>query len=263
MINSMQLALIKKDLRAITANKRMFSVLLIVPLMFTVVVPTIFVLSTALAPMESTDLQGLLDLLPPIMNSGDIKMMILNLILNNIMPIFFLLIPIMASSVMAASSFVGEKEKRTLETLLYCPLTLKQIFSAKIFASFVLSMLVSLASFIVMIAVLEIELCIVLGKLIIPNISWLILMLLLSPALSLIAITLIVRGSAKAQSMEESQQRSVFLILPIILLVVGQFTGVMLVNAYMILGLGIVLAIVAYFAVRASFNRFNYETLLR
>lgn len=41
-----------------------------------------------------------------------------------------LMIPVMASSVMAASSFVGEKEKHTLETLLYSPLSLKQLFQS-------------------------------------------------------------------------------------------------------------------------------------
>lgn len=263
MINSMQMVLIKKDLRAVTSNKRLFSVLWIVPLVFTVVFPTILVLATTLAPMESNDFQKLVDLLPSIMQAGDLRMALLKVIFNSILPVFFLIIPIMAASVMAASSFVGEKEKRTLETLLYCPLTLRQIFSAKILASFILSMLVSLTSFIVMIAVVEIELRIILGSLILPEISWLILMLLVSPAVSLIAITLIVRGSAKAQSMEESQQRSVFLILPIILLAVGQFTGILLVNAWILLGLGISLAIIAYLAVKSSFGKFDYETLLR
>ena len=37
----------------------------------------------------------------------------------------------MTASIMAASSFVGEKEKRTLETLLYSPLTVGQIFRAR------------------------------------------------------------------------------------------------------------------------------------
>ena len=64
----------------------------------------------------------------------------------------------------------------------------------------------------------------------VPSVSWLVVMLLLSPAISLIAVTLIVRGSAKAQSVEESQQAAVFLIIPLILLIAGQFTGVLLMN---------------------------------
>ena len=74
------------------------------------------------------------------------------------------MIPIMAASIMAASAFVGEKERHTLETLLYCPLTLKQIFQAKVWASFLLSMLVSLISFTAMLLVIEAELFFLMGR---------------------------------------------------------------------------------------------------
>ena len=80
--------------------------------------------------------------------------MILGLVLNKIMPAFFLLIPVMASSVMAANSFVGEKEKHTLETLLYSPLSLKQLFQSQMLAGFSVGMLVSYISFAAMIDVL-------------------------------------------------------------------------------------------------------------
>lgn len=263
MINSMQMALIKKDLRNITANKRMFSILLIIPLIFTVVMPSIFILSTALAPANTNDLENLINLLPTNTLSGDPRHIVIGLILNNILPVFFLMIPIMVATVMAASSFVGEKEKRTLETLLYCPLSLKQIFNAKILASFTLSMLVSLTSFIMMILVVEMELQLALGSMILPDISWVILMLLVCPAISLIAITVIVYGSAKAQTMEEAQQRSVFLILPIIMLAVGQFAGVMLISSWVFLGLGVILAIIALLIMKGLFGKFNYETVLK
>jgi len=263
MINSMQTALIKKDLRSITSNKRMFSVLLIVPLVMVVMLPSIFILAILFDPSGASDLEPMLELLPNGAQSGNVTQAIIGLVLNSILPVFFLIIPIMAASVMAASSFVGEKEKRTLETLLYCPLSLREIFIAKVLASFLLSMLVSLISFLVMILVVEVEIIIVTGGMVLPGISWLILMLLVSPALSLIAITLIVRGSAKAQTMEESQQRSVFLILPVILLAVGQFTGIMLVNVWILLALGIILAAVALLSMRGSFTRFDYETLLK
>lgn len=263
MINSMQRALIKKDLRSITSNKRLFSVLLIIPVVFTVVLPSIFIFVIAFAPMETSEFKMMLDMLPLSAQSGDESSMMIGILLNNILPLFFLLIPIMAASVMAASSFVGEKEKRTLETLLYCPLSLKQIFNAKVLASFMLSMMVSLISFVVMVVVVETEIWLTMGGMILPDISWLILMLLVSPAVSLIAIILIVRGSAKAQTMEESQQRSVFLILPIILLAAGQFTGMMLINFWILLALGVVLMLIALLAMKSSFGKFNYETLLK
>ena len=79
------------------------------PLVLTVVLPSVFVLVLTQKPDAASDFQKLLD-----------------------MPLFFLIVPIMASSVMAASSFVGEKEKHTLETLLYSPLSLRQLFQSKV-----------------------------------------------------------------------------------------------------------------------------------
>jgi ABC-type Na+ efflux pump, permease component len=261
MINTMQAALIKKDLRSVIANKNTLIPILIVPLIFTVLLPTMFILLTHFLPEENGDFQAMLDLLPIGELSGDAVRDITALFLNRIMPVFFMIIPIMSASVMAASSFVGEKEKRTLETLLYCPLSLKQIFRAKIFASFSLSMLVSAASFLTMLVVSQAEILIISGHLLLPDIIWLITMLLVSPSLALIAITIIVRGSAKAKTMEESQQRSVFLILPMLFLIVGQFTGLLLINALALLGFGAVFAIVALVCIRAAVRNLNCETL--
>ena len=101
------------------------------------------------------------------------------------------------------------------------------------------------------------------GSLIVPTVNWLVILLLLSPAISLIAVTLIVRGSAKAQSVEESQQGAVFLIIPVLLLVVGQFAGVMLLNVWILLGLSAVCAILAWVLLQKAVRRFTYEMLLK
>ena len=260
----MKMAIIKKDLRSITANRKMLVTLIVVPLVMTVFIPVVFILSIILSPIEDLkDLIKMLEAANIIADASNQRYMLMGLILNYIFPLFFMMIPIMVSSVMSASSFVGEKEKKTLETLLYCPLPLKDIFAAKILASFLLSMVVSVISFIIMLAVFETLVFIFTKTIIMPNINWLITMLLVAPAASLIAISLIVRGSAKAQSSEESQQSSLLLVMPVILLILGQFTGVMILGAHIFLILGIALATIAAFMFKSSFGKFKYETLLR
>lgn len=262
-MNAKQLALIKKDVRGITANKRLLMVMLVVPLVLTIVIPSVFVFVTVLVPEASSDFQTLLNMLPITAQAGDPKQLLLGLVLNKIMPAFFLLIPIMASSVMAASSFVGEKEKHTLETLLYSPLSLKQLFQAKILAGFSVGMMVSFLSFAAMLLVVEAEMLLLTGAGMLPDISWLIVMLLIAPAVSLVAIAITVRGSAKAETVEEAQQRAVFLVFPILALVIGQFTGIIMVSAWMLLGLGIVLALLAALLMRGAVGKFTYEKLLK
>lgn len=261
MMNAMT-AIIKKDLKSVTDNRRMFASLMIVPLVLMIFLPSIFLVMLRFAPADP-DIEKLLALLPGAMRQETWQQAAAGLMMNFILPPFFLMIPVMTASIMAASAFVGEKEKHTLETLLYCPLSVRQIFRAKVMASFLLSMLVSLISFAVMLLVTELESYFLLGTLLVPGINWLVILALVSPAISLIAVTLIVRGSAKAQTVEESQQSAVFLILPVILLVVGQTTGLMLVNGWVLLGLGVVCGLIAFLMLKMCMGRFTYEMLLK
>ena len=262
-MNIGQFALIKKDMRSVTSNKQVFAVLLIVPIVLTIALPSIFVFVISFAPDAASDFQKLLDMLPVPNGEYSQQQQIFSLILNQIMPSFFLIIPIMASSVMAASSFVGEKEKHTLETLLYSPLSLGRLFQSKILAGFSVGMMISYSSFAAMLLVMELESFFLTGNLLLPAASWLAIMLLIAPAISLIAIAVTVRSSAKAQTIEEAQQRAVFLIFPILALLIGQFTGIILISAGLLWGVGIVLAALAILLVKRAAGNFTYEKLLK
>ena len=79
----------------------------------------------------------------------------------------------------------------------------------------------------------------------------------------LIAIALTVRSSAKAKTIEEAQQRAVFLIFPILAPVIGQFTGIILISTWILLGLGAVLLILDVLLMKGVAKNFTYEKLLR
>ena len=255
-------AIVKKDMREITANKQLLLMIVMVPLVLTLVVPTIFLLSAHFVPEQVDELQPLMRLLPEDVQSMGTEAIMVRLLMDNILPVFFLIIPIMAASVMAAGSFVGEKEQNTLETLLYSPLTVRQLFHAKVLASFLFSMLISWISFLLMVLVLGAESFALTGVMLIPGISWLLVLVLLSPAVSLIAITMIVRGSAKAQNVMEAQQKAAFLVLPVVFLIAGQFIGAMLINAWILAGLSLGLGVLAWVLLRMSLNKFCGEMLL-
>ncbi len=263
MINKMQMALIKKDMQSIMLNKNFIILILLLPLLMTVVLPSVLILAVGLSPQDSESFKQLSTLIPAGISSSEQQEYLIKLLLNNMLPILFLIIPIMTSLVMAASSFVGEKEKRTLETLLYCPLSLREIFSAKIISSFAVSQFVSLSSFVVMSIVIQTEIWLITQSFMPLGLNWLALLLLVSPAISLVAITMIVRGSAKAKSSEEAQQRSAFLILPVIVLGVGQFSGLMMINVWLLLGIGVICAVVGLILLQKASSKFNYDRLLQ
>ena len=57
-------------------------------------------------------------------------------------------------------------------------------------------------------------------------------------------------------------QHILVLLLPLLLLIVGQFTGVLLMNVWLLLGLGGVCAVLAWILLQKSMGRFTYEKLL-
>ena len=248
-------AIVKKDMWEITANRQLLLTIVIVPLVLTLVVPSIFLLSAHFAPQEMGELQELMRMMPEEMQNKETEELMVTLLFDNILPLFFLIIPIMAASVMAASSFVGEKEQSTLETLLYSPLTVKQLFHGKVLSSFLFSILV-------MFLVLGVEINVLSGGMLLPGISWLLILAFLSPSVSLIAITLIVRCSAKAQNVMEAQQKAAFLVLPVVFLIAGQFLGAILINAWILAGLALILVLLAWLLLKTSLRKFSGEMLL-
>lgn len=61
-MNFGQFALIKKDMRSVTSNKQVFTVLLIVPIVLTIALPSIFVFVISFAPDAASDFRKLLDM---------------------------------------------------------------------------------------------------------------------------------------------------------------------------------------------------------
>lgn len=264
MFNRRQKVIMTKDIRGITENKRYFSVLTILPLLFSVVFPTVMLISVLLSPTDSTSFVELARIVPNFnkLNQKELIHSLLSLMFNSVIPIFFLIIPIMTASVMAASSFVGEKEKQTLETLFYSPLSIRAIFQAKVYASFFVAILITYLSFVLTVIVVQVEVYIFEGILLPMSLNWLWVMLLIVPSITIISIVLIVRGSAKSTTIEEAQQKAAFLILPLVLLLVGQFTGILVFGGWLIVGIGVFLLLIGLLLLRYAMKGFTYERLL-
>ncbi len=56
---------------------------------------------------------------------------------------------------------------------------------------------------------------------------------------------------------------AVFLIFPILALAIGQFTGILLINSWLLLGLGAVLVVLDVLLMRGAAGNFTYEKLLK
>ncbi|MCY6958519.1 ABC transporter permease subunit [Clostridium brassicae] len=264
-MNRNEKGLIYKDINEITSSKRVIMPMTIVPIILVVIIPLGILIGANFIGNDSsmfTKMVPLLKKLPSEYAAYTPAQLLIKVTLNVMFPSYFLIIPIMCSGVIGASSFVGEKEHKTMETLLYTPISMEQLLRAKILGVFVPSYVVTLISFIVFGIIFNVGGFIYFGGLIFPNIKWLIIILWISPAINLLSLTFTVMVSAKSETFQEAQQVSGLLVIPVILVLVGQMTGVLLLNSLAMFIVGGVLFILDYILIKRISSRFIPEKLI-
>lgn len=174
---------------------------------------------------------------------------------------FFLMIPVMISSVVAASSFVGEKERKTLESLLYTPIDIASLFWGKLLSAFIPAIgltLISALGYMLVVNILGYDLF---GQFIFPQANWLVLIFWVVPTVSLFAIFLNVYVSARVKGFQEAYQLGGLVILPIIALFVSQMAGIMFFSSLVLVALGFIMLVVDLFLVYKTTKDFDRNRL--
>jgi ABC-type Na+ efflux pump permease subunit len=177
----------------------------------------------------------------------------------------FLIMPLMVSSVLAADSFAGEKERKTLEALLYTPTTDRELFTAKLLGAWSAANAVALFSFVVYAIMANAAGWKSIQHIFFPNWMWIALVFWVTPAVAGLGLVVMVFVSARAQGFQDAYQTGGLVVLPVILLMVGQITGVMYFSLSLVLIVGLVIwlidAVLLWFASK-SFRRGELMTKL-
>ena len=261
-MSSIKKAIVYKDIKELFSSKQVYLPIIIVPLFFSVLMPSILVFSAKYGNSNIDGLDKILNQLPANLNLKSNPQKIIYTALNYLLPSLFLIIPVMSSSVIGASSIVGEKERKTLETLLYTPINLKELFLSKVIGILIPSYIITLISSILFGIILNIGGVMYFDKLIFPNMKWIVLLLWLCPSVTILSLIVVVLASAKASTFQESQQVVSLIIIPIILLVVGQSTGLFLLNTFSMFLLGAFIFIVDLFLLKIISKSFKIEKLI-
>ncbi|MBU5593158.1 ABC transporter permease subunit [Clostridium sp. MSJ-4] len=264
-MNRNEKALIYKDINEITSSKRVIMPMTIVPIVLTVIIPIGILIGASFITNDSsmlTKMDPLLKKLPYEYTAYTPAQLLIKVMINFMFPSYFLIIPIMCSGVIGASSFVGEKEHKTLESLLYTPISMEQLLRAKILGVFVPSYLVTLISFIAIGIIFNIGGFMYFGGFIFPDIKWLIIIFWISPAINLLSLIFTVMVSAKSETFQEAQQVSGLLVIPVILVLVAQMTGVFLLSKGVMFIGGSVLFILDYILIKRVSSKFIPEKLI-
>lgn len=246
------MAVVRKDVRVVVQNKGVLIPIIVVPLILLVLLPGL----TALAPMVMENVPGSplagLETFVSSMPNGlraelagyDEVQTVVVLALVYFLAPMYLILPLMTASVIAADSFAGEKERKTLEALLYTPTSDRELLLAKLLSAWLPAMAVALAGAALYMVVGNIATWVVVGRLLFPNLMWLALVLWVAPAVAGLGLTTMVLVSARAEGFQDAYQIGGAVVIPILILVIGQATGVMYFSLGLVLLLGLLLWLV-------------------
>ena len=259
------LLVFRKDWLEIRRNWQILMPILILPLIFCILLPTMILLIPE-SQSSASEVGGLISILPDVVRAEiagfNANQTIAYMMLTFVFMPFFLIIPAMASSVISSDSFAGEKERKTIEGLLATPLTDGELMLGKMMVAFVPSMIVTILSFVVYTGLVDFLGFPLFGRFILPTINWILVIFLLAPAVAVAGIAVTVTVSARVKGFREAQQLSVLIIVPIMGLVVGQALGVLLLVPEVIIILFVIFIIVDAIILRIGLGMFDREEIL-
>ena len=245
--------------------------MLVVPILFVIIIPGL-ILGLSHIPEVARDLYADPDMavfmnnLPPAMlaytEGLDFNAAGMVIFLGFFFAPFFLIMPIMFASVIAADSFAGEIERKTLEALLYTPLNDAELFLGKVLAAGLPAMLYTWGSFLVYTLVVNVFGYPLIGRVWFPLPTWYPLIFWITPAVAALGIAVTVLISVKVKTFMGAYQSGGMLVLIVIGLMVGQATGVLYLSVSVGLALGLVFWIAAAVLMAMAIRAFNRRTIL-
>ncbi len=244
--------IIHKDLRVVSQSKSVVLPMLIVPFIFIVLIPLGMALALVYfgeAMASSPDFEEITAILPNSLTTrfGDYSLLQLGglFMLRYLFAPMYLILPIMTSSVIAADAFAGEKERKTLEALLYTPTSDFDLVLAKMLGAWIPGVLTAWLSAIVYWLVVDIAAWPLYGEPILPDATWILLALWVAPAAAAVGLGATVIVSARAKSFQDANQISGLVVLPIVILMLGQTFGLFFLSPAVTFLVGLLFAFVA------------------
>ena len=264
-------AIARKDVREVLQNKAALGPAIALPVIFAIVLPLLLTQVPRFIPVEDVerelgDIQSLLDNLPPVVSaifSGlELEQMFVVYMTSFMLAPLFLVMPLMFSSVVGADSFVGERERKTLEGLLYSPASDMDLFLGKVLAALIPAIALSWLTYLVYSIVVNAATFRMFGRIWFPLPMWWPMMFWLTPAFALLGVAATVLISSRVKTFMEAYQLTGSLVVLVLALVVGQVTGVLFLGAGTVMLIGTLIWIVDAILIHLSIRNFKRSMLI-
>ena len=246
------LVLIRKEWRQALRDTSALVPVVLFPLLFSIILPGAAVGLIAHSASSETRIHGLepfLDLVASVSGDGmGPQQLLVTAVVTYVFAPLILIIPVIVATAGATAAFVGERERGTLEGLLYGPITVRELFLAKTLASVIPAVLLTWVSFLGFSVVANAAAWPVMRGIVFPDVTWTLAVLVLVPLIAFLVISVIVGVSNRAKSVQSAQGIAVFFILPLVGMIVSQIAGALLFDWRVVALLGGVLAVLCVIA---------------
>jgi len=137
------------------------------------------------------------------------------------------IVPLTISTAVGATTIVGERERGTGEFLAHSPAGVREIYAGKLLASVIPGYVTTVVGFGAYSLLVNIVIGPGVGGWFFPTAQWWMMILWVLPPFLLVALSLVLRLSARVKSTAAAQQASGLVTLPLIMIAYGQSTGVL------------------------------------
>jgi ABC-2 type transport system permease protein len=232
-------AIARKDLKVVIRNKAVSIPLIVMPVIILVGLPAV----AALMPKggDVGDMQSMMGPLQTLLVGYDEAQGLVVYLLAFMAAPFYLIMSLTVSIAGACDSFAGEKERKTLEALLYTPTTDGELLLGKLLSAWLPALGIAWGGFLLYTVTANLAAWPVMGRLWFPTTMWVVLALWVAPAVAGLGVVAMVLISSRARTFQAAYQLGGLVILPILLLFVLPLTGVMALSAWVLALLGLLI----------------------
>ena len=258
--------IVRKDLKVVFQNKGASTPIVVAPiLVMGLLLPGVAALASKLGDMVTSGLTWL-DKLIQVMPAGlqaalagyNETQRFIVIILVYGAAALYLLLPLVVVTAIAADSFAGEKERKTLEALLHTPTTDGELLLGKLLSAWLPALGITWGGFLLYTVTANLGAWPVMGRLFFPTTVWVILAVWVAPAMAALGLGAIVLISSRARTFQEANGPTFLVILPGLMLLASAILGGMYsgagVMALLGMGLWIIDAALLWFG-RRRFQR--------
>jgi ABC-2 type transport system permease protein len=173
-------------------------------------------------------------------------------------------VPLTISTAVGASTIVGERERGTGEFLAHSPADVREIYMGKLIASLIPGYVTTVVGFGIYSLMVNVIVGPDVGGWFFPTPSWWLLITWVLPPFLALALSLVLRLSARVKSTAAAQQASGLVTFPLIIIAYGQSTGALLGSGTPLLSLviGAVAWAIALLSLSTGFRSLTRARLL-